>query len=178
MEYHGKSKSIFAHLYRATYIGRLPNNLCEYFWKLVTALLLLPCTWITYIRPFQRFLDVDITGFSTRIATGVLQQGLLTLFWGIGMYALQGVGLPTWVRVSLALPFTLVLGFLFLLAIAAVCISIDKSQDLYRDRVGKKVPKEKSPNLLWAYVKARKAKYCPRIVWDDEPPHSNGQEGY
>lgn len=178
-----KTNSLNAKLYcwfygKSTY--ELPTNLCPYFWKLVLAwVLLVPyslfCT--VYILTHEIFDNKYENGdhkTGERIGLSVLFNGFaFILFLMINVIVrlfvvydpksffseILGPGIMIWV---------VVIGFGLYYGVKALIEYIKESR-IPRDENGFRIyrePKEKKPNLIVEFVKAKYGKYCPKIDWE------------
>lgn len=179
-----KTNSISAKLYCWFYgkhIHQLPNNLCPYFWKLVLAwTLLIPYSLFCglYILTQEIFDSKYENGdhkTTERIGISVMINGFIfILFLMINviianfvdydhksfLYGMIVPGIIIWV---------FVIGFGTYYGIDALIEHIKESR-IPRDENGWRIypePKEKTPNLLIEFIKAKYGEYCPRIEWDD-----------
>lgn len=119
----------------------LPQSLCEYFWKLVLALTLLPLTWAGYAIKSSR---EQIYG--VKINTGLI---FWMLFWFVPY--MVSIGNNTSFLQSLILSIG---GYIFLTVVTLITILI-----IYL------ISKSKKPNIVTERWKAFKGKYCPQITW-------------
>jgi len=155
--------SLSAKLYRWFYkTDTMPTNLCPYFWRLVTAVILSPLLAI-YTLPYEiinykrRRLDTygDMLGESLScwllIAAVICMISSLGLFFYIPdkdslLWVIMGVGCIFW-------------GSLILVGIIW---SIIKTVEYLKS---KKSDNEKTDNIIVEMVKAKYHKYCPKIDW-------------
>ena len=155
--------SISAKLYRWFYkTDTMPTNLCPYFWKLVTAVILSPLFAI-YTLPYeiinykrQRWDTYgDMLGISLScwllIAAVICMISPLGFFFyipdkGSSLWVIMGVGGILW-------------GSLILVGITwAIVKTVEYLQS-------KKSDNEKTDNIIVEMVKAKYHKYCPKIDW-------------
>jgi hypothetical protein len=155
--------SISAKLYRWFYkTDTMPTNLCPYFWKLVTAVILSPLFAI-YTLPYeiinykrQRWDTYgDMLGISLScwclIAVIICMISTLGFFFyipdkGSSLWVIMGVGGILW-------------GSLILVGITwAIVKTVEYDPQ-------KKSDNEKTDNIIVEMVKAKYHKYCPKIDW-------------
>jgi len=156
-------KSLSAKLYRWFYkTDTMPTNLCPYFWKLVTAVILSPLFAI-YTLPYEiinykhsrRDTYADILGESLGywffIAAIICMISTLSLFY----YTPDEDSL---------LMVMIVFGFCVWTALIIVGIiwSIFNTKEYVKS---KKSDDEKTDNIIVEMVKAKYHKYCPKIDW-------------
>lgn len=155
--------SLSAKLYRWFYkTDTMPTNLCPYFWKLVTAVILSPLFAI-YTLPYEiinykrRCRDTysDILGISLAywliIIAVICMISPLSLFFYtpdkdsllMGMIVLA---FCIWVSL-------IVIGITWAIVKTVVYLQSKKSDD------------EKTDNIIVEMVKAKYHKYCPKIDW-------------
>ena len=158
----------------------LPNNLCPYFWKLVLAwALLVPyslfCT--LYILTHEVFDSKYENGdhkTGERVGDSVILNGIVfILFLMINVIVrlfvdydpdsffsrILGPGVMVWT-----------VGFCFGIyyGVKALVERIKESR-IKRDEYGRRIYleyKEKKPNLIIEFVKAKYGQYCPKIDWE------------
>jgi hypothetical protein len=156
-------KSLSAKLYRWFYkTDTMPANLCPYFWRLVTAVILSPLLAI-YTLPYEiinykhsrRDTYGDILGESLAywffIAAIICMISTLSLFY----YTPDEDSL---------LMVMIVFGFCVWTALIIVGItwSIFNTKEYLKS---KKSDDEKTDNIIVEMVKAKYHKYCPKIDW-------------
>ena len=178
-----KTNSLNAKLYcwfygKPTY--ELPNNLCPYFWKLVLAwTLLIPyslfCT--LYILTHEIFDDKYENGdhkTGERMSVSLLMNGILFI-----LFLMINVVVWFFVDYDPKSIFTDLLGPGAMLWTVAICFGVYygikalveyiKESRIPRDENGYRIYpeyKEKKPNLIVEFVKAKYGKYCPKIDWE------------
>jgi hypothetical protein len=154
--------SLSAKLYRWFYkTDTMPTNLCPYFWKLVTAVILSPLFAI-YTLPYEiinykrrRETYSDMLGISLAcwciIAVVICMISTLALFFYIPdksslLWIMISIGLICWVS----------------LIVFGIGWSIVKTAEYSKS---KKIDDEKTDNIIVEMVKAKYHKYCPKIDW-------------
>jgi|APGre2960657373_1045057.scaffolds.fasta_scaffold04756_7 hypothetical protein len=159
--------SLSAKLYRWFYkTDTMPTNLCPYFWRLVTAVILSPLLAI-YTLPYEIINDKrsrwdtygDILGTSFTywffIAAIICMISTLSLFFYIpdedSLFMVMIVfGFCVWTS----------------LIIVGIIWSIHKTEKyLLNENHSKKSDTEKTDNIIVEMVKAKYHKYCPKIDW-------------
>jgi hypothetical protein len=155
--------SLSAKLYRWFYkTDTMPTNLCPYFWKLVTAVILspllaihtLPYEIINYKRR-RRDTYEDILG--TSLVHWVIIIAVICMISTLGLF------FHTPDKDSL-LMVMMVFGFCVWasLIIFGIIWSIFKTKEYLKS---KKSDDEKTDNIIVEMVKAKYYKYCPKIDW-------------
>jgi hypothetical protein len=155
--------SISAKLYRWFYkTDTMPTNLCPYFWKLVTAVILSPLFAI-YTLPYEiinykrsrrdTYGDMleESLGYWLLIAAIICMISSLGFFFyipdkGSLLWGIMGVGCILW-------------GSLILVGITWAIV---KTVEYLKS---KKSDDEKTDNIIVEMVKAKYHKYCPKIDW-------------
>jgi len=155
--------SLSAKLYRWFYkTDTMPTNLCPYFWKLVTAVILSPLFAI-YTLPYEiinykrwhRYTYSDMLGESLicwlLIAAIICMISPLGLFFyipdkGSLLSVIMTIGCILW-------------GSLILVGITWAIVKTV----VYLE--SKKIDDEKTDNIIVEMVKAKYHKYCPKIDW-------------
>ncbi len=155
--------SISAKLYRWFYkTDTMPPNLCPYFWKLVTAVILSPLLAI-YTLPYEiinykrRRLETygDMLGTSAAywcfIAAIICMISPLGLFFcipdkGSLLSVIMTIGCILWGSL-------IIVGITWAIVKTVVYLESKKSDD------------EKTDNIIVEMVKAKYHKYCPKIDW-------------
>jgi hypothetical protein len=155
--------SLSAKLYRWFYkTDTMPTNLCPYFWRLVTAVILSPLLAI-YTLPYEiinykrRRWDTygDMLGIS--LSCWCLIAAIISMISSLGFFfyipdksslleVIMGVGCIFW-------------GCLILVGIIW---GIIKTKEYLQS---KKSDDEKTDNIIVEMVKAKYHKYCPKIDW-------------
>lgn len=178
-----KTNSLNAKLYcwfygKPTY--QLPTNLCPYFWKLVLA-------W-TLLVPYSLFCVLYILThelFDSKYENGDHQTserlGVSMMLNGITFMLFLMINVIVWFFVDYDPKscFTEMLGPGIMIWVVAICfggyhgikalIEYIKESRIPRDANGFKIyrePKEKKPNIIVEFVKAKYGKYCPKIDWE------------
>jgi hypothetical protein len=156
-------KSLSAKLYRWFYkTDTMPTNLCPYFWRLVTAVILSPllaiCTLpyeIINYKHSRRDTYADILGTSLAywffIAAVICTISTLSLFFYIPdedslLMVMIVFGFCVWTY----------------LIIVGIIWSIFNTEEYLKS---KKSDDEKTDNIIVEMVKAKYHKYCPKIDW-------------
>jgi hypothetical protein len=156
-------KSLSAKLYRWFYkTDTMPTNLCPYFWRLVTAVILSPllaiCTLpyeIINYKHSRRDTYADILGTSLAywffIAAIICTISTLSLFFYIPdedslLMVMIVFGFCVWTY----------------LIIVGIIWSIFNTEEYLKS---KKSDDEKTDNIIVEMVKAKYHKYCPKIDW-------------
>jgi hypothetical protein len=155
--------SLSAKLYRWFYkTDTMPANLCPYFWRLVTAVILSPLLAI-YTLPYEiinykrrrRDTYSDMLGISLScwllIAAVICMISPLGFFFyipdkGSSLWVIMGVGCILWGSLILA-------GITWAITKTVKYLKSKKSDD------------EKTDNIIVEMVKAKYHKYCPKIDW-------------
>lgn len=158
----------------------LPNNLCPYFWKLILA-------WVLLV-PYALFCTLYILTheiFDTKYENGDHKtgerMGISLLLNGIILMLLLMINVVVWFFVDydpksifseLLFPGGMIwvvsIGFGIYHGIKALDEYIKESR-IPRDENGYRIysePKEKKPNLIVEFVKAKYGQYCPKIDWN------------
>lgn len=154
--------------WQATYSSYdLPENLCYFCQSLLTAIVIIPFTWawlaikFAFDRkdagsagpPFWFTVPVHVVWYamSVGLKTRIFGFGELGMEWG--QYILVLLGLP----VALAIFIGVAIGIYYL---------IKWIKSLIPKRKEPEEKPEKKPNLVFAYLKAKKDKICPAIEWE------------
>jgi len=155
--------SLSAKLYRWFYkTDTMPTNLCPYFWKLVTAVILSPLLAI-YTLPYEiinykrwhRYTYGDMLGMSLAywclIAVVICMISPLGLFFYIPdesslLWIMISVGLICWLS----------------LIVFGTAWAFAKTKEHLQS---KNSNTEKTDNIIVEMVKAKYHKYCPKIDW-------------
>lgn len=155
--------SLSAKLYRWFYkTDTMPTNLCPYFWKLVTAVILSPLFAI-YTLPYEiinykrRRRDTygdmlgESLGYWLLIAGVICMISPLGLFFYIPdesslLFMIMATGCILWGSLILV-------GITWAIVKTVVYLKSKKSDD------------EKTDNIIVEMVKAKYHKYCPKIDW-------------
>ncbi len=161
-------------LYNATYQSYVPSNLCPYFWKLLFAIVSFPVNFIMTLPVFivDKIIKIwDKDGFELNdevyFSIKYLCAIILYLAGFIAFCMLSMWFFPFMAKHGNKSEISNIwlAGFIgwgvvifFLLRAFAFYVYGKLSS-------GKKVYKEKSPNILSEFVKAKYKKYCPRIDW-------------
>jgi hypothetical protein len=155
--------SLSAKLYRWFYkTNTMPTNLCPYFWKLVTAVILSPlfaiCTLpyeiINYKRR-RRDTYSDMLGTST--AYWCLIAGVICMISTLGLFFyIPNKSSLLWIMISVGLicwASLILVGIIWGIFATVKYLESKKSDD------------EKTDNIIVEMVKAKYHKYCPKINW-------------
>lgn len=156
-----KENSVLSKIYRWFYgLNYMPNNLCEYFWRLVfmfvfimpSAILSFPYNIIQYVS--NKRSNFKLPNNNTPLNGVVIWFGLLLISCILVAISLffntyeTGSNLDTMSKIGIAL---LVGGSLLFIVIGIV--------NLIHSNVTSK------SNIVVEFVKAKKNKYCPKIDW-------------
>lgn len=155
--------SLSAKLYRWFYkTDTMPTNLCPYFWKLVTAVILspllaihtLPYEIINYKR--QRWDTYgDMLGIS--LSCWLLIAAVICMISSLGLFFyIPNKSSSLWVIISVG---CILWGSLILVGITWAIIKTVEYLE------SKKSDDEKTDNIIVEMVKAKYHKYCPKIDW-------------
>jgi hypothetical protein len=157
-------KSLSAKLYRWFYkTNTMPTNLCPYFWKLVTAVILSPLFAI-YTLPYEiinyKHSRRDTYGdmLETSAAYWCFIAAVICMISSLGLFfytpdkssllgVIMGVGCIFW-------------GCLIVVGVTWAIIILTQEH-----LQSKKSDDEKTDNIIVEMVKAKYHKYCPKIDW-------------
>jgi len=164
-------------LYTTVYSTSVPTNLCPYFWKLVWGcIIFIPITiifvpwlllnWISDRKEFTypNYYKDSPPALILTIAT-ILGVNMIAMFWHW----------PTklqWLKGSQSAWFVLgVIGWcigIFILVVYIVTKAGEAIEERKLQRMikGETTFKEKKPNIIKAFIRAKIEKSCPRIDWD------------
>jgi hypothetical protein len=155
--------SLSAKLYRWFYkTDTMPTNLCPYFWKLVTAVILSPLFAI-YTLPYEiinykrRHRDTYSDMLGTSLAHWCFIAGVICMISSLGLFfyipdkssllfMIMATGCIIWAS----------------LILVGIIWSIIKTVEHLQS---KKSNTEKTDNIIVEMVKAKYHKYCPKIDW-------------
>ena len=155
--------SLSAKLYRWFYkTDTMPTNLCPYFWKLVTAVILSPLLAI-YTLPYEiinykrRRWDTYGDMFLTSAACWCIIFAFISMISSLGFFFY----IPD--KGSL-LSVIMTIGSCFwgCLILVGIIWGIIKTAEYLES---KKIDDEKTDNIIVEMVKAKYHKYCPKIDW-------------
>lgn len=155
-----KKTSLHARFYKFMYLtDKLPTNLCPYFWKLVMAIITLPLT-------FPSFIFTNNRSFGSRFDPLAIMIVLEMLIFGVGGLTSLIFGLvknddPMNLTTFGLINFAGILGWIMIALACYTAHWISERKEVY---LGKK---EKKPNIIIEYIKAKKNKACPMIEWED-----------
>jgi hypothetical protein len=146
-----------AKFYKAMYVtNKLPTNLCPYFWKLVLAVITLPITSVSFLGRCTSFGDRFSWIFITAFIEGIIFSVGLLLSMMFGL--ISSTSKINWHEFLIANGMGI--------AGCAVFALIGYFFEIL-SRWEHKAAKEKQPNILVEFVKAKKNKHCPMIEWED-----------
>ena len=175
-----KRNSIHAALYRFTYSNNLPDNLCPYFWQLVTAVILfIPLVIIRILRFISKQIPVLRNQLPGRTAGEKHLEGFAIFLggWVVYVFLFCIVNMVIYFfNTKLANQGAAFAGMLFTAIgiIAAIVFVIISLTDRRCDKIAQKkweaihngqVYKPKS-NILIDFIKAWYHKHCPKIDWE------------
>jgi len=139
-----------AKLFLASYSSKeLPKSLCNYFWSLIFAIILLPVTFVVVIyniitkKRVNKIIQISFMLFGLILSSAFYEDYSFPTAYFYGLITTVVV-----VGISGLFAFTLV-------------YFIEKSDN-------HKPKKTKKPNVIIEGIKAVKNKYCPIIQWDKE----------
>ena len=171
-----KKNSWHAWLFKAVYDKQLPNNLCDYFWPVMMTAVLGIFLWPVYIMWNKSEKVTKYIHLYGALLVYILVSAAILMFYSheepkghfvYGYYILQVceyIGLTGWwaiIGYYLAIYLTVATAILVFGAIFLIITGVKELCDLLPDRKYK----EKTPNLLIEWIKAKKHKYCPQITW-------------
>ena len=155
--------SLSAKLYRWFYkTDTMPTNLCPYFWKLVTAVILSPLLAI-HTLPYEiinykrRRLETYGDMLGTSAAYWCFIAAIICMISPLGLFfCIPDKGSSLWVIISVG---CILWGSLILVGITWAIIKTVEYLE------SKKSDDEKTDNIIVEMVKAKYHKYCPKIDW-------------
>jgi hypothetical protein len=159
--------SLSAKLYRWFYkTDTMPTNLCPYFWRLVTAVILSPLLAI-YTLPYEIINDKRSRRdtYGDMLGTSFVYWAIITAV--ICMISTLGLFFYTPDKDSL-LWVMMAVGFCLwscLIVIGITWAIVKTVEYLRNDNHSKKSNAEKTDNTIVEMVKAKYHKYCPKIDW-------------
>lgn len=185
-----KENSLIAFYYKWMFCGRLPNNLCVFFWNSLLSILLLPLTFPYFLFSLisERRLWRN-SGLFDKAAYGLLTYLGVFLAFCFGLGSFEKVFGPIWrlwgfwpVMGAAVLGLSgLILAFAtFILAIVGICAGVFYSVEFIKNIFRKKVtiktvselgieyvehyyePKVLKIVILWNAIRN---KYCTKIEW-------------
>lgn len=174
-----KKTSWHARLFKAVYEKPLPNNLCDYFWPVIMTAILGIFLWPIYILLNKAdekmskyvhlyvafFIYIGLSAYILFIFSSGKGNGFHFAYYAI--YISHYIGLTgVWTIIGLYLiPYLCVVGVVLVFALIIVFIQgiIELYKLLPHHRTHEY--KEKQPNILIEWLKAKKHKYCPPITW-------------
>lgn len=158
-------------LYEAVYDSEPNSNFCNYFWKLVYAIVTLPFTFLFLL--YNRIGKHKIKGgiallglvYIACIALGAMLPGKLAYVGEVSSnYILKGA-----IVYYLVLMYLLIFGGLMIAGVYALAIIVLGGEQVFKAFKSKRNPtKPKKINLLRAWFRSVKEKNCPVITWKDE----------
>ena len=178
------TNSISAKLYCWFYAKRvkqLPNNLCPYFWKLVLAYILF-IPYAIFSLPmivFTELLDKNYSNGDNKTGErlGLSFLMYVAVFLASVMVIAVGAFFTTYAKYGFC---TKVVPIGILLWLVAIVIGGYQGIKAWREYIinsrikydenGYRIweePKEKTPNMVIEFIKAKYGEYCPRIEWND-----------
>jgi hypothetical protein len=155
--------SLSAKLYRWFYkTDTMPTNLCPYFWKLVTAVILSPLFAI-YTLPYEiinykrRCRDTYSDMLGTSLACWCFIAAIICMISPLGLFFyIPNKSSSLWTMMSIGL---ICWGSLILVGITWAIVKTVKYLK------SKNSNTEKTDNIIVEMVKAKYRKYCPKIDW-------------
>jgi hypothetical protein len=169
-------KSWHAWLFKAVYDKPLPNNLCDYFWPVMMTAILGVFLWPIYIlfnksnSKMEKYIHLYVA-----LMFYIVISFVVLMFWSnlasknveYGYYIVQicqYIGLTGWwVLIGFYLAIYLSVAAI-VIVISIFVLGITGIKELCELLPSRKY-KEKTPNLLIEWIKAKKHKYCPQITW-------------
>lgn len=151
-----------AWLYGESKMDRIGNG-CEYFWRTVLVCALSPLIGIMALGIVVHNIMPSLPKVNMPTISDDTKDRIASL---LGSFSLVGILFATilgceinpWAVAKVYAIIAGVIGLGFLCILIAIRI-----QNWYEKRP-RKAPKEKAPNMAWQMVKAKKAKYCPKLV--------------
>jgi len=154
----------------------LPISLCEFFWTMIFALLMIPMVWPSMLIVLAMDKD-DYEETGTLVIFGTM---LNVIFFVVGaafrhifdIFSLKAHGdLFIFFGIYLiGILSSCLIAAIGYLAVKMIIISIDWVKDAgyfkFEKKRSEKIVKEKKPNWFVEGVKAFIGKYCPRIDWE------------
>lgn len=112
-----------------------------------------------YMRVVMFWGPIKIFFFSV---PAVLSTAIMLL---LGLIYLELTATDMWLFIGISDFLLILLGAGLLLVLSTFIVMATEG---LRNRFGKKEKKEKKPNIVWEYLKAKKQKICPILSFDDE----------
>lgn len=135
------------------------NNLCNYFWKVVAAILFIPLT------AFSNVLDLPCDSSWGRWLGGFMFYTISFLLTGLGYALLLDFNISgNWLYLS----FFVGAGFIlfWVSVLGGAIIGIEKGNEKLKEWKGRPREKKKQESgLFLAKIRAAKSKVCPLITW-------------
>jgi hypothetical protein len=160
-------KSLSAKLYRWFYkTNIMPTNLCPYFWKLVTAVILSPLFAI-YTLPYEiiNYKRSRRDTYGDMLGTSIVYWALIAVV----ICMISSLGFFFYMPDTDSLLWLImVAGFWFWGTLIIVDIDFGISWSIIKTKEhlqSKKSNTEKTDNIIVEMVKAKYYKYCPKIDW-------------
>jgi hypothetical protein len=158
------SKSSWHYKLNNWYTYGVPRNLCGYFWRTVWYTITVPITLILFI-PYWLLCSVDVVDTDKEKITEVYPQALIIDMIVFVMFCM----IRMWFNLSMEAKGFSAIALIFGILgwVIAFGILISSMVSSYQKK-HKTKQKEKRPNILIEYIKAKKNKYCPIIEWEEE----------
>ena len=179
------SKSWMVWLIHSTYDYYRPNNLCKFFWTLVSCILQLPFNFIAHLLNLIKDKDGDpVVGMpayigsiiyavafligaiihvvchnGTKMLFVLFNSPLLTLFIS-GYLMIIGAGIISGVIYLMTIIWHLWEDYMFY-----VRDKKEADKALHPEKYPAPKQKIKKPNIIWEFLKAKKQKVCPLIEY-------------
>lgn len=160
-----KTNTWYVKLWDYTYAEGLPDNLCPFFWKLVTAMLLFIPNVIlripvVFMNTFMYSKYNQIEKGDPRTAIGIIIYAMIIviIFY---IFCLYNYILWLFQAYSYNSSAATYGGFLLFLTIGIIIARIWDKKD-----VTDKLKEKTSNNIIVNYIKAWYNNHCPRIKWD------------
>ncbi len=130
----------------------LPDNLCQYFWQLVIAIISLPLT--IWCLPGQLLFGVKPNGYWIRLVYSIITLFIIFL---IAVFGIKFMTDPAGYGIKISKVIGLIVG---VIAIIALIVGIaSKFKDLSDSDTVK---------IINAKIASKKSKICPRINWEEK----------
>lgn len=152
-----------AYVYGSRRMERLSNG-CPYFWRTVLACVFSPLIGAIYLT--ERIasviprVNIEMPKLSQETIEKIGKIILLGLFATAMILTGYGIGIGQWLYV---LVFYISIGVVVGVIIGVVVLAIHIAE--WHDNRPKKEPKEKQPNMVIQSLKAKKNRYCPKLVY-------------
>lgn len=167
-------------LYSSTFFTKVPTNLCPYFWSVLSAIFLLPLTWVSFVVEKIRAIGFECENFAHRIlltvplyvyiVAGYLASLILENIFNIVYFWWSGapVGMAGIASIVFVVAYAVRFGKYVKDDLMYEYLVARQERGVQERRFARQMKAKELPatGFFVAFIGASYKKMCPRIEWN------------